>query len=664
MKINYRPEIDGLRAISVCAVILYHCNLNFFYGGFIGVDIFFVISGYLITSIILKELIKTNSFSFTHFYIKRIRRILPVLLVVIITSLPFAWIILLPNNFVEFSNSIIYSIGFSSNFYFWGIDQQYGSESSLLKPFLHTWSLAVEEQFYILYPIFLFLTFKFLRKYLIHIFLLGFIFSISIAHWGSQNYPSANFYFLVTRIWELMAGSILAYFETCLGYRSKKKFINFTMSIFGLLLIVYSIIFFDHSVSHPSFYTLIPITGVCLIIFYSSKENFITRILSNKLLVGIGLISYSLYLWHYPIFAFARIIGLFEKSIFSIIYLILFTILISIFSYFFIEKKFREEKFKFNKILKIIILAYLIILIYSFTVILNNGFKKRFPDFFEKFDSNIFNLLKTNNNESCMSYFYCSSNEESEKKVFLLGDSIMASISYDLQKKLTKKNYQFIPLTISNCLFFENFDQINLKTNKISNTCNASEINKRVDLIKQNPNSIIIIGGMFGYHLSGIRYDDFHKKKYDKLIEYKSLNSSNIKRSFKGSVLELSKKNNIILIYPYPELSFDLKEKVQKKYFLQKKNFIEILNEKYYSEPYKNYLSRSKETFHLFDSINNNNIHRVYPHLLVCNNFVNKACVAHDKKNIFYVDSLHPSLIAIEKINKLILKEIETIELK
>ena len=152
MQITYRPEIDGLRAIAVISVILYHGQITIldnqsFKGGFIGVDIFFVISGYLITSIILKELVSKGSFSFKNFYQRRVRRILPVLLFVILASLPFAWMYMLPSSFVDFSKSILYSLGFNSNFYFYYSGQQYNAESGLLKPFLHTWSLSVVEQF-------------------------------------------------------------------------------------------------------------------------------------------------------------------------------------------------------------------------------------------------------------------------------------------------------------------------------------------------------------------------------------------------------------------------------------------------------------------------------------------------------------------------------------
>ena len=255
MKLNYRPEIDGLRAIAVVAVIFYHAQITifgyqFFNGGFIGVDIFFVISGYLITSIILKELVTYNSFSFKHFYERRIRRILPALLFVMLVSLPFAWIYLLPISFVDFLKSILYSLGFSSNFYFYFTGQLYGAESGLLKPFLHTWSLSIEEQYYILFPIVLLITYKYFRKYLIQILILGFIISLGIAEWGNRNYPLFNFYILPTRGWELLAGSILAYFEILKGNRCKNQSLNLIMPFFGLILIGHSIYSFNDEIFH------------------------------------------------------------------------------------------------------------------------------------------------------------------------------------------------------------------------------------------------------------------------------------------------------------------------------------------------------------------------------------------------------------------------------
>ena len=433
MKITYRPEIDGLRAIAVGAVILYHAQITIlghqpFKGGFIGVDIFFVISGYLITSIILKEFIKTGSISFKHFYQRRIRRILPVLLFVMLVSLPFAWVYLLPNDLLDFSKSILYSLGFSSNFYFHYSGLEYGGAGLEGNPFLHTWSLSVEEQYYVLFPLALFITFKFFKKFLIHVLILGFIISLGLANWGSTNYPSASFYFLHTRIWEILAGSILAYFEIIKGGRSKIHSFNLILPSVGLFLIGHSILFFNDKMFHPSFYTLSPIIGVCLMIWFCQKNELITKILSTKLLVGIGLISYSLYLWHYPIFVFVMKFNLASFNIFTKFIIAISIIFLSIFSYYFIEKPFRSKKIKFKKIFVVLFLKFLFIISFC-TYALN----LKFHPFLTKYNEEHRNFE--------LNYNY--NNFDERENVFIIGNSYadsLLNVFYN-NKELVKDYY-------------------------------------------------------------------------------------------------------------------------------------------------------------------------------------------------------------------------------
>ena len=229
MKNNYRPEIDGLRCFAVLSVVLYHAQILFFdfqtfKGGFIGVDIFFVISGYLITSIILNDLIDKKNFLFKDFYIRRARRILPALLFIMLVSIPFSWIYLYPIDLVNYSKSLLYSLGFGSNFYFHYSGLEYGSPEGLLKPFLHTWSLSVEEQYYLIFPIILVTVFKYFNKYFLHLLLFIFIVSLIFADIGSKNFSSSTFYFLHTRIWELICGSLIAYYEIKLITETGIKF--------------------------------------------------------------------------------------------------------------------------------------------------------------------------------------------------------------------------------------------------------------------------------------------------------------------------------------------------------------------------------------------------------------------------------------------------------
>ena len=389
MKKNYRPEIDGLRAFAVLGVILYHANITFsgiqpFKGGFIGVDIFFVISGYLISSIILNELTTTGSFSFKYFYERRIRRIIPVLLFVMISSIPFAWMYLMPENLIDYSYSQLSSLGFGSNFYFWDIGQKYGAMNGLLKPFLHTWSLSVEEQFYIFFPLTLLIVLKYCRKYLIQVLIFNFIFSLILAEWTSRNYPSISFYFIHTRVWELMAGSILAYLEITFGRENKNKFFCYSFPIIGFLLILHSFFFFNDQMLHPSIYTLSPIVGTSLIIWFSNKDEIITKILSLKIIVGIGLISYSLYLWHYPIFAFARISNLIQGEIYNKLLLGMTILILSIISYKYIEQPFRNKKIDFKKILIFLISFLCLLVIVNIKFITSNGYENRFNKIYKK----------------------------------------------------------------------------------------------------------------------------------------------------------------------------------------------------------------------------------------------------------------------------------------
>ena len=673
MKLTYRPEIDGLRAIAVGAVILYHAQITIlghqpFKGGFIGVDIFFVISGYLITSIILKELVTTGSFSFKYFYERRVRRILPALLFVMLLSFPFAWMYLLPSSFVDFSKSILYSLGFSSNFYFEYSGQQYGAESGFLKPFLHTWSLSVEEQFYILFPIVLLFTFKYFRKYLIHILILGFIISLCLADWGSKNYPTFNFYILPTRGWELLAGSILAYFEIINGYRCKNKSLNLTLPFIGLILIGYSIVFFDDEIFHPSFYTLSPIIGACLVIWFSNKNELITKVLSTKLFVGVGLISYSLYLWHYPIFAFSRITNfVFLNDLLLKFFLIFLSIILSIFSYNFIERPARKRKTIFKSISYPIFFFLIIILIFNYSVLYKNGYKNRFHSILDVQDYPILREPLTFKRCNWGKTNTCYFNKNSNKKIFIIGDSHVWTIIPGLKNKITNKGYQFVTSAYPGCYYFYKFNKTNRKTGKINKDC---PIQSQYELLSKVENSIIIFFGRLPLYLTNFYFNNGEgglEQEASVWDHYYSSSDKNlsIEKTFQEQVLNLEKKNKIILVYPFPEAGFNVPNKLLNLMPRDKNKIVEYLVIKnYITTSHKVYKDRTKSSFELLNSIQGKNIYRVYPHSLFCDTIVKDRCVTHDDKNIFYADDNHPSLKGAEMINDLIMKEIEKIELK
>jgi peptidoglycan/LPS O-acetylase OafA/YrhL len=338
---EYRPEIDGLRGLAVLSVILFHAGFGVLTGGYVGVDIFFVISGYLITSIIIND-IRSDSFSLAEFYERRARRILPALIAVTTTCIPIAWLLLNPTDLQGFGRSLIAVSSFSSNFLFW-TETGYFAGSSELKPLIHTWSLSVEEQFYILFP----LCFLILRPVGIAginiLLLVVFILSLILAQLATSHFPSANFYLLPTRAWELLAGSLLAFYMSR-NARLRDLLLNQCFGLLGLVLILYSMIFFSKSTPFPSFYALIPVMGAVLIIFFAVPGTLVYQVLSQRAARGLGLISYSAYLWHQPVFAFSKHSSLEPLSVSIKFILCLVVLILAWLGWQFIEKPLRDDK--------------------------------------------------------------------------------------------------------------------------------------------------------------------------------------------------------------------------------------------------------------------------------------------------------------------------------
>ena len=375
---DYRREIDGLRALAVLPVIFFHAGFQAFSGGFVGVDIFFVISGYLITSIILTEK-SSGRFTLINFYERRARRILPALFVVMLACLPFAWLWLLPDNLNDFSKSLILVSIFSSNFLFFN-QSGYFDTAVELKPLLHTWSLAVEEQYYLLFPIFISILWSKFWGRASGIILFVALISLIFSHWSAYNYPVANFYLLPTRIWELFIGALVALylFNHNQNSLSERK-ISSVLGIVGLMLIVISIFTFDEGTPFPSFYALIPTIGTALIILFTSQNELVGKWLGNKIFVGIGLISYSAYLWHQPLFAFARLRSFDAPTTGLFLALSLLAIFLAFLSWKYVEKPFRDKnKFSQKHIFIYSLIGSLFFIGLGITGNINKGFDQRF----------------------------------------------------------------------------------------------------------------------------------------------------------------------------------------------------------------------------------------------------------------------------------------------
>jgi peptidoglycan/LPS O-acetylase OafA/YrhL len=299
---KHRLDIDGLRAIAVGAVVLLHAGAPGFAGGFVGVDVFFVISGYLITKMLVDEM-ATGRFSIANFYERRARRILPALFALLLFTSVAAYKLLLPDATREYALSLIATLFFSSNMFFLKHPGAFGVADSM-KPLLHTWSLAVEEQFYIFYPIFLLLVSRYLRKRYAAAIGVALFFSFVWSAWAVRGHPEAAFYVAAGRAWELLVGGLLA---VELIPKPKSGMATQALGLLGMALILYGVFAFSGKTAFPGPNALYPCVGAALIMYVGQCGTpIVTRILSAPPMVFIGLISYSLYLWHWVLFVFAR----------------------------------------------------------------------------------------------------------------------------------------------------------------------------------------------------------------------------------------------------------------------------------------------------------------------------------------------------------------------
>jgi peptidoglycan/LPS O-acetylase OafA/YrhL len=336
----YRRDIDGLRAVAVIAVVLFHFGVPGFTGGFVGVDVFFVISGYLITSIIWNQR-QAGRFSFVDFWARRARRILPALFVMIVAVLAVGWFLMAPKDYEELGRSARYQVLFVSNILFMRQDG-YFDVASDLKPLLHTWSLAVEEQFYILFPLLLTVLSSRLKHWRMALFGVLLV-SFGLSLWAVSHHPEKAFYLLPMRAWELLAGAMLAV-APAHTWRLKPMAAQ-GLSLIGMGLILLAVFGYDRTTPFPGAAALLPILGVlALILANGHRQTWVGQILSSRVMVGLGLISYSWYLWHWPVFVFASYASVDEPSALDTAGLILLTLVLGYLSWKFVETPFRTRR--------------------------------------------------------------------------------------------------------------------------------------------------------------------------------------------------------------------------------------------------------------------------------------------------------------------------------
>jgi len=669
--LSYRPEIDGLRAIAVLPVILFHAGFSVFSGGFVGVDVFFVISGYLITSILISEM-GSGNFSILKFYERRARRILPALFVVMLACLPFAWMWMLPQQFKDFSESLVAVVIFASNILFWR-EEGYFAGPAELKPLLHTWSLAVEEQYYLLFPIFLLLFWRLGRNWLLAIIILLALGSLALSEWGWRNAASANFYLAPTRAWELLAGSICAFLTNGPEQRSSNL-----LSLTGLVLILFSIFQYDEHTPFPSVYALAPVGGTALIILFAGRRTLVARLLSTAPFVGIGLISYSAYLWHQPLFAFARLRSLTEPSAMLMAGLALASLVLAWVTWLFIETPFRKKTFALLSGRRALFatsgVTGIAFVCFGLSGILADGFKGRINENAMRYaepatgppftpDGCAFET-RANFKPPQHPIQKCAERNASELiDVMLIGDSHGTMIYEVLGPELRQKNIGYYEYQLFACPPVPGLVRYEGKA-KSGIPCGAMHEDAFKYARDANISTIVLVG-RFPFYLAGQGFDNGEggiESAEEHLVDAEGhaasswnnpLRRQRVLDAYNKEIRQLAEHFNVVLVYPIPEAGWDVPGQVFKKAHLYNGNTD-------LSTSYEVYLDRAGPVIGLFNQLTDElpNVHAARVQEVLCSQSTGR-CVNSDALGVYYNDDDHLSKFGARAVAPVVLGAIE-----
>lgn len=446
----YRPDVDGLRAVAVLAVLIFHINPKWLPGGFLGVDIFFVISGFLITSIIRRS-IEANTFSYKEFYLKRIKRILPPFYIVTATTLVVAYFLFSPIDYRSVANSSLASTLFLGNFRFALMGDYFQSDAT--KPLLHYWSLAVEEQFYFIWPTCLMLLYSASKRkpniiLASSLFLAAISFLLAQYYSGQSLYAPFSYFMLPTRMGELLIGCSLAYLRPKVDHKVSRS----AISLLGVLLLIGSLLFIDKHSVFPGINAIYPCIGIALII-YSGPSTYVNQCLASKPAVFIGLLSYSLYLWHWPTLTFIRyLVPGIEFSLVHGVLISIALIFVSYLSLICIENKARASKLSNKQTLIYFFIAPSILLLaVSVYISKTGGLPQRFELTEEMTNIETIGCHGSLTTNSC----FLSSNQKEPYDILLVGDSHAGHFSHFIQQLSNKNNFSAIDASSPGCPFYE-----------------------------------------------------------------------------------------------------------------------------------------------------------------------------------------------------------------
>lgn len=655
--LSYFPAIDGMRALAVLAVIFYHLELPIISGGFVGVDVFFVISGYLITRNILAEL-RSKNFSFIRFYLSRLRRLTPALLVTIAVTLVFGFLLYPPDALIRLTASAISGVTSLANIRFW-LSADYFDSYASSKPLLHLWSLSLEEQFYFIWPLLLYIVFKITKRE--HHLLLVISFTFLISLYFSQHFvlkqPSTAFYWVQFRAYEFAIGAWLVSFESIVSVKknSSKNLMLELTCIIGLTIFIYAITTFDHSTLFPGYSALIPCLATALLI-YSKKSMTAKFLLANSIARGIGKISYSLYLVHWPIWVYASFWHFATFTLLQKTLLFLCMLFMGSFLHYFVENRFRRSNLSTSNSQKlffsILILLALLILLAAWYVRINQGLPNRIEQYGHTNQYSQYPCAYPNDDkrqQECK----LGAQEATDIKALLIGDSHSMNMRSTLHRLAENNNFSIDSISYAGCPPLMDVELYYHKLSAPDQTCKS--FSKRLNGLFENKDydTVIIVARWMWYY----EHEHYHvtmtpKKAYlfDKDRRMLTADSSRLvwENAIERTVMKAKKFNKKLILFSQPPLlNQDIGE--CDKYPLYLIDDSKKENRCIVKIPYENILKRNSFTDQLLAKHASNMVLIIKPSEFICDN-VSKKCDVFNDEGLLYTDADHLSVLGAHHI--------------
>lgn len=653
--LTYRKDIDGLRALAIIPVVLFHANHNWIPGGFLGVDVFFVISGFLITGLLMRDM-DAGSFRYRDFFARRVRRLLPAALFMMLIVTCASYYLMTPGDLEGYAKSLIAQTYFGSNFHFARQDGYFATDTEL-EPLLHMWSLAVEEQFYlVLPPLLLWLTLhaRQARTAMIAVLMLA---SFALCVWQAEQSSTNAFYLLPARAWELLAGGMAAHYvqHRSTGRRHNADLFSGT----GLILILASYGLVDSSLPHPSWPTLLPVAGTVLVLAFGQQSRWVSQLLSLSPLVGIGLISYSLYLWHQPIFALPRHVLIHEPRASLSVLLALASLVMAVLSWITIERRFRYQAPQ-RLTLQLCLAATLLLLCAGLLVRHHEGHTP--------FNSH-YEFAKRHLNDLTQDGDPCHSRKPGKESpcifpatrgnptLYLVGDSHLGALAPQLHAIASQQGIGLVDLTLAGCHFARKFHRP-----APNETCSPENQELRFQKLLSLPPGIVVLHGRLPRYLSGKGFENqgIHEDAADAAFvsaehgERSPHRTRALQSDILGSTRVLQAHGHrILIIYPVPEMAFH----VPSVTYRLKRFGLEHLE---LGSSLQSFKQRASASYALYDAINGSDTLRIYPEKLLCDTATNRCdAIDHQGRQLYFDDNHLSKLGATRLARQIILAVME-----